>query len=184
MRSSKDIGSRIAFAGVGAAISIVFIVLGYFLSYVSLSCTVLTSIGILLPLSKGYYKEAVLAAVVAGAVGFFIVNIKIVPYLMASGPYVVLTIVLQLKFSDKTWKILLSYILKLGYSALVFWICYSLISVIVVDINKLSFLQTFSPVALYLTLNVVFSLTFLFYDFLLLKGYEFIKERIKKIGRR
>ena len=103
---------------------------------------------------------------------------------MASGPYVVLTICLQLKFSDKTWKILLSYILKLGYSCLVFWICYSLISVIVVDVNKLTFLQTFSPVALYLTFNAVFCLAFLLYDFLLIKGYEFAKERIKKIGRR
>ncbi len=184
MRKSKDIGSRIAFAGVGAAISIVFIVLGYFFSYVSLSCTVLTSVGILLPLSKGYYKEAVLAAVVAGVVGFFIVNIKIIPYAMASGAYVVLTIFLQLKFSDKTWKILLTYILKLGYSSLVFWICYSLISVIVVDVKKITFLQTFSPVALYLIFNVVFCLAFLLYDFLLLKGYEFVKERIKNIGRR
>ena len=182
-KSPKDIGSRIAFAGVGAAVSIVFIVLGYFVGYLSLSCTVLTSVGILLPLSKEYYKEAVLAAIVAGVVGFFIVNIKIIPYAMASGPYVVLTVFLQQKFSDKTWKIALSYLLKLGYSALVFWICYSLISVIAVDVNKLSFLQTFSPAALYAVINIVFSLAFLFYDFLLNKGYEFAKERVKKIGR-
>lgn len=182
-KGPRDIGSRIAFAGVGAAVSIVFIVLGYFVGYLSLSCTVLTSVGILLPLSKEYYKEAVLAAIVAGVVGFFIVNVKIVPYAMASGLYVVLTVFLQRKFSDKTWKIVLTYLLKLGYSALVFWICYSLISVIAVDVEKLTFLQTLDKTALYLVINLVFSLAFLLYDYLLIKGYEFAKERVKKIGR-
>lgn len=184
MKRSKDIGSRLAFAGVGAAISIVFIVLGYFVSYISLSCTVLTSVGILLPLSKGYFRESVLAAIVVGVIGFFIVNIKIVPYAMASGLYVVLTVFLLLKFSDKVWKIVLSYLLKLGYSALVFWVCYSLISVIAVDVTKIIFLQGIDGAVLYLLLNLIFSLSFLLYDFLLQKGYEYAKERVKKIGRK
>ncbi len=183
MKRPKDIGSRLAFAGVGAAISIVFIVLGYFIGFISLSCTVLTSIGILLPLSKGYFRESVLAAIVAGVVGFFIVNIKIVPYAMASGLYVVLTIFLLLKFSDKTWKILLTYALKIGYSALVFWICYSLISVISVDVTKLTFLQGLDGTVLYLVINLIFTLSFLLYDFLLQKGYEYAKERVKRIGK-
>ena len=183
MRAKKDIGSRLAFAGVGAAISVVFILLGYYVGYISLSCTVLTSVGILLPLSKSYFREAVLAALVAGIIGFFIVNIKIVPYLMASGPYVVLTVFALEKFSDKTWKVLLSYLFKLGYSALVFWICYTLIGAIVVDVNKITFLSVLDQNTLYIVLNLVFSLAFLFYDFLLQKGYEFAKEKIKKIKR-
>ena len=184
MKKPKDVGSRLAFAGVGAALSIVFLVLGRFVGYISLSCTVLTSVGILLPLSKEYYREAVLAALVVGAVGFFIVNIKIVPYALASGPYVVLTVLLLRKFSDKTWKVLLTYLLKLAYSALVFWICYSLIGVIVVDVSKVTFLKPLSAPALYAVLNILFSLAFLLYDFLLQKGYEFAKEKAKGLGRR
>ena len=180
----KDIGSRLAFAGVGTAVCVVFILLGYYVRYVSLSCTVLTSIGILLPLSKGYFRESILTAIVAGIIGFFIANVKIVPYAMGSGLYVVFTVFLQLKFSDKTWKILLGYLFKLGYSALVFWILYGLISVISVDVTKITFLSVLDATTLYIALNIVFSLAFLFYDFLLIKGYEFVKERIKKIGHR
>ena len=184
MKRPKDIGSRMAFAGVGAALTLVFIILGYFVGYLSLTCTVLTSVGIMLPLSKGYFREGLIAAVVAGVIGFFIVNVKIVPYALASGVYVVLTVFMQLKFSDKTWKILLLYLIKLAYSALVFWICYSLVSAIVINVEKIGFLSGLSAPALYAVLNIFFSIAFLFYDFLLQKGYLFAKENIRKIGKK
>ena len=180
----KDIGSRLAFAGVGTAVSVIFILLGYYVRYVTLSCVVLTSIGILLPLSRGYFREAVLTAVVAGMIGFFIANIKIVPYVAVSGLYVVFTVFLQQKFSDKTWKILIGYLIKLGYSSLVFWILYKLLSLLVVDVTKIAFLSVLDATTLYAVFNIVFSLAFLAYDYLLVKGYDFAKEKIKKIGHR
>ena len=92
--NTKDIGIRMALAGIGTALGVVFIALSYYLSVMTLTFTVLTAVGVMCPLSKDYYREGVLCAVVTGLIGFFIANIKIVPYAMVSGLYVVLTVFL------------------------------------------------------------------------------------------
>ncbi len=183
MKKIQDIGSRLAFAGIGAAVSVVFILIGYFVRYVSLSCTVLSSIGIMIPLTQKYYREAVIAAVVAGVIGFFVVNVQIVPYAMASGLYIVLTVACKEKWSDAVWKLALSYFLKLAYSVLVFWICYSVVGAITVDTEKITFLKNLDEKTLYAVGNVLFSLAFLVYDGLVLWGYRYACQKVKAIKK-
>lgn len=167
--SAKDVGIRIALAGLGTALSVAFIALSYYLSFMTLSFTVLTSVGIMCPLAKNYYREGILAAIAAGVIGFFIANVKIVPYAMASGLYVVLTVFLH----NKKINAVLLTVVKLAYSCLVFWIIYKVTGTLVVNFDKLTFLANFNAVGVYAILNVAFSLGFLLYDLLLVKGYEY-----------
>ena len=69
---SRDVGKRIALAGIGAAISLVFVVLAYFVRFLTLSFVVLSAVGVLLPLTQKYYREAFLVTV---AVTFGILRI-------------------------------------------------------------------------------------------------------------
>ena len=63
MAVKKDIGKRLALAGIGTAISLIFVVLAYFIKNLSLSFYVMSAGGVMLPLTKGYFREGFLTAV-------------------------------------------------------------------------------------------------------------------------
>lgn len=182
MSVKKDVGSRMAFGGIGAAVSLIFIVLGYFLKYVSLSCYVLSAVGIMLPLTKNYYREALLASVAVSVIGFFIVRLSIIPFVMASGFYVVLSIFLYKKRFNR-W---LGYGIKFLYSGLIFFICYKAVSLITVDFSKLPIFGDLDAngAVVYLILNLIFSFAFLLYDLLLEKGFDYLSKLTEKIGKK
>ena len=175
--NTKDVGIRLALAGIGAALSVTFIVLSYYVNFMSLSFTVLSAVGILVPLSKDYYREGLLTSIVAGLIGFFIANIKIVPYAMASGLYVVLTVFLY----NKKINVVLTSVLKAGYACLVFWILYKVTGLFVVNVEKITFLNNFNEIGLYAILNAVFVVAFLLYDLLLVEGYKYSKKLAEKV---
>lgn len=172
-----DIGRRVALAGIGAAISLVFVTLSYFVRNLTLSFVVLSSVGVMLPLTQKYYREALLASVVVTIGGFFIVNLSIIPFAAASGFYVVFSIF----YYEKKWNRIIGYAIKFGYSCLLFFILYWVTSLIAVDFSKVSFLDELPAAALYILLNGVFSICFLLYDFLLEKGYVYLGRLVKKI---
>ena len=175
--STKDIGIRLALAGVGTALSLVCVTLSYYLSFMSLSFTVLSCIGVMCPLSKGYYREGIITSVAVCIIGFFIVNIKIIPFAMASGLYVVLTIFLH----QKKVNVIITFIAKLAYSCLVFFIIYKVTNILVVDVTKITFLSKFNETGLYIMFNLIFSLCFLLYDLLLIKGHQYATVLADKI---
>lgn len=168
----KDIGRRIALSGIGVAWCVVFISLGYFLSFMTLSFAVLASIGVMLPMTKGYFREGALTAVCSGVIGFFIVNVHIAPYLLMSGPYVFLTIFL----AEKSFNAVVATILKALYSGLVFFVEYRLLGFIGIDLTKIRFLAKLDPTGLYAILNIAFMIGFLLYDTLLIQGFAQAKK--------
>ena len=173
----RDYAARIALAGIGTAISLVMVVLAYYVKVVSISFYVLSAAGVMLPLTQKYYREAILTAIAVSVAGFFIVNLNIVPFVMASGFYVVFTVFWQ----EKNLNILLGYGIKFLYSCLIFFICYWVIKVFAIDVTKINFLQSLNAAGLYILLNGVFSAAFLLYDFLLLKGYIYLRKLVSKI---
>lgn len=175
--NAKDIGIRLALAGVGTALSVAFIALSYYLSFMSMGFTVLTTVGIMCPLAKDYYREGILASIAAGVIGFFIANAKIVPYAMASGLYVVLTVFLY----NKKVNVILLTVLKAAYSCLIFWIIYKVTNIFVINFEKLTFLTKFNEIGLYAILNVAFSIAFLAYDALVIYGYKYAKRLADKV---
>lgn len=165
-----------ALAGLGAAISLVFVTLAYFIKNLSLSFYVLSSVGVMFPLTKNYYREAFLGAVVVSIIGFFIANLAIIPFVTASGFYVVFSIFCH----NKKWNKYILIVIKIAYSALLFYIFYKLISIISVDLSKLRFVSKMSGWLIYMLFNLVFSIAFVFYDFLLIKGYTYLKSLLNK----
>lgn len=177
MAVKKDIGKRLAFAGIGTAISLIFVVLAYFIKNLSLSFYVLSAGGVMLPLTKGYFREGFLTSVAVSVAGFFIVNVSIVPFVMASGFYVVASIFLY----EKKFNRWIGYLIKLAYSAAVFFVCYKVLTLIMIDLTVFPTIGNLSPAALYAVLNVIFSLAFILYDFLMEKAYEYLKKLLEKI---
>ena len=173
----KDIGLRLALAGIGTALSLVCVTLSYYLSFMSLSFMVLSCVGVMCPLCKKFYREGILCSIAVSVIGFFIVNVHIVPFIMASGFYVVLTVFLH----EKKVNTLILFFVKLVYSCLVFFVIYWAIDVLVVDVTKITFLASFNEIGLYAILNVAFSLCFLVYDVLLIQGYKYACNLADKI---
>ena len=50
-----------------------------------------------------------------------------------------------------------------------------------IDLTDFPAIGNLSPAALYAVLNVIFSLAFILYDFLLEKGYEYLKKLLEKL---
>ncbi|HHU43216.1 MAG: hypothetical protein QM214_01815 [Bacillota bacterium] len=165
----------IALAGIGSAISLVFVVLSHYLNALNITFNALAAAGTLVPLAKKHYKEALLGCVAVSLIGFFIVNISVIPFVLVGGFYTVFTVF----WSDKNYSYLKSLPIKFSYSVLVFFILYKLISLISVDPSKIALLKNINAVALYLILNIVFSALFLVYDRALVYFFNYLKKRIK-----
>lgn len=172
----KDKSKRIALAGIGSAISLIFVVLSYYIEVVSMSMNVLATSGIMLILSKNYYREAILSVIVVSALGFLITNIGVVPFLLVGGSYTVFTI-----FWDyKKYNYYKSLPIKIAYAIFVLFILYKITTLIAFDYDKISFLQNINATLLYVLLNIAFVLIFIVYDKLLLICYKYLKERVFK----
>ncbi|MDD4316116.1 MAG: hypothetical protein PHC84_03020 [Clostridia bacterium] len=170
----KDRSQRIALAGIGAAISLLFVVLGYYIDVLSLSLNVLAAGGMMLPLSRKYYREAALAYIAVSGLSFLIVNIGAVPFILVSGIYTIFTIF----WENKGNKYLVGLPIKIVYSTLVFFILFKVTAYIAVDLNRLVFFKDISGGLLYVILNAAFTLLFLAYDRLLIYCYKYFSEKI------
>lgn len=177
MRKIKDVGRRTALAGIGAALSVIFVTLAYFVKNLSLSFYILSAVGIMLPLAYGYYREGILASIVVGVAGFFIANLGVIPFVAVSGFYVVFTVFWHNKGLNR-W---LGYFIKTAYSCLVFFVLYKLTSIISIDFSALPTLANLSYGVLYAILNVIFAVCFILYDILLEQGYIYLSKTLKKM---
>lgn len=171
----KNIGNRFALAGLGAALAVLFIVLAYYVRNLSLSFTVLASVGVMLPLTKNYYREAILTAIASCVIGFFIANISILSYVLASSFYVIFSIL----WSNKRFNKIIGYCIKTAYSILVFFILYKAVNLITIDFSMLPKLGNLPQFALYLILNIVFTIAFLVYDIVLVQAYIYLKKIVR-----
>ncbi len=177
MKRPQDIGKRMALAGIGAAISLIFVTLAYFVKNLSLTFYVLSSVGVMMPLCYGYYREGLLTSVVVSVAGFFIANLSIIPFVMASGFYVVFAIF----WCNKKFNRWVGYLIKFLYSALVFFILYHVLQLISIDFSALPKIEALPYGGLYAILNVLFSLCFIVYDILLEQGYIYLQKLLGKV---
>ena len=170
----KDKSKRIALAGIGSAISLLFVVAGYYLDMISLTMNVFATAGLMLTLYKGYYREAVLSFIVVSGLVFLIVNIGAVPFIMVGGSYTIFT----LFWENKGYNYYKSLPIKIAYSALVFFILYQVINYIAIDFERFSILKNLNKGLLYFLMNLAFSILFVVYDSLLLLCYRYLKNKV------
>lgn len=172
----KGIGYRYALAGLGTALSILFITLAFYIKNLSLSFNILASVGIMLPLTKNYYKEGILSSVASSVIGFFIVNIHIISFIVACSFYIVFTIF----YYNRNYNKYLGYSIKFVYSVLIFYILYKLTNLIAINFDKFPKIGSLAPIWIYLLLNLVFSIAFLVYDFIIIQVFLYLKKIVAK----
>lgn len=170
----KDRSRRIALAGIGAAVSLLFVVLGFYIYAITLSLNVLAAGGMMLPLSQKYYREAILAFIAVSGLGFLIVNIGAVPFILVGGSFTIFTVF----WENKGWNYLISLPIKLAYSILVFFILYKVTAYFAIDLDRFIVFENFSAPLIYVFLNVAFSLLFLVYDRAIVYVYKYLSEKV------
>jgi len=165
---------RIALAGIGAAFSLVMVILGYFIGNLTLTFNVLATGGMMLTLSKKYYRECVLSYAAVCLIGGLITNLSVLPFVLVGGAFTIFTVI----WFEKGKKYIISLPIKIAYSAFVFFILYKFTTLLAVDFTRLNFLDSITPAGLYVIFNLVFSATFILYDYCLLFCYKYLKERV------
>lgn len=173
----KNVGTRFALAGLGTALAVIFITLSYFVKNLSLSFTILASVGVMLPLAKNYYREGLLTCIASSIIGFFIANINILSFVLASSFYIVFTVFWNNKKLNKT----IGYCIKTAYSILVFFLLYKAVSLITIDFSLMPKLGNLHPAVLYLILNIVFTIAFIVYDIVIVQIYLYLKKLLAKV---
>ena len=175
----QDISKKIALAGVGASISLVFVTLSFFFRGFSITFNILAAVGLMLPLSQKYYREAILAFVAAGGIAAIYATIYVLPFVMVTGSYTIAAII----FYEKKVKKIITYPIIAIYASFVFFVFYRLLSFIFFP--SLGFINDINmPAAgLYALLNFVFIMLFVLFDFGVVYLYKNLTPVINKITK-
>ena len=133
---------KIAIAAVSAAIAVIAVVAQAYVSTMSIAISVIAALAISLPLTQKSIGGAIFSYVAAGLIGFLVVNIKALPFIMFYAPYAIIAYALDFVFypSEKIklpkWaKIVVITVVKLGFFAAAFYGCLALMKVVIADIN-------------------------------------------------
>ncbi len=169
----KKVSDSLALGAVGAAVSLVFVILAYYIPNMKVSLNALAAFGTMLPLLKKYYREAALSSIATIVIGIFLVNVGILPFALVGGLYTIATVFAE----NKGLKLYVTVPVKLIYAAFLFFVFYRLATLIVVDFTKLGALGTLPYAAVYTVMTVVFCLAFLVYDFVLILCYRYVRKR-------
>ncbi len=176
MRNNAFSSKKIAAAGIGAALSLLAVIGAYYVPNLSLSFNVLAGVGLLVPLSQKYYKEALLAYVAASGLGAIFVNIHILAFAMVTGLYTIAAVYAY----DKKIKFYFVIPAGIAYGCLCFFVLYSVTALLAVDFEKLD-IGNLSATAAYLVLNAVFIAALALFHLLMLWLNAYLNKAIKKI---
>lgn len=176
MKNNTFSSKKIATAGIGAALALLAVIGAYYVPNLSLSLNVLAGVGLLVPLSQKYYKEALLAYVAAAGLGAIFVNIHILAFVMVTGLYTVAAVYAN----DKKLKLHIVIPAGVAYGCLCFFVLYSATSLLAVNFEKLN-VGNLSPVAAYILLNVVFLVILAVFHLLILWINAYLDKIVKKI---
>lgn len=171
---------KIALAGVGAAISLLSVIASFYVRSASLAFNLLAVVGIALPLTQDYYREAVLAYISVCALGAIFANIHILSFVLIGGGYTIAAVAMD-KHSKKI-KPVFAYLIKAAYSCFVFFVFYYLTDILVIDFERLG-VSTENQGLLYFVLNIIFSCLFLAYDAFLLWSFKYYIPLVNKITK-
>ena len=121
---------KIALAGIGAAIALGAVIASFYVPNLSLTFNIVAAVGIMLPLTMKYYREAILAYVAVCALGAIFANIHILSFVLIGGAYTIAAIAMH-NNKDKL-KPVFAYLIKIAYSCFVFLVVYRLTNILFV----------------------------------------------------
>ncbi|MDR0854941.1 MAG: hypothetical protein LBN25_01075, partial [Christensenellaceae bacterium] len=127
----------IAFCGLGAALSLAFETLAFFVPVASLTFHILAASGVMLPLTQKYYKESLISYAAASGIGAIYMTVYILPFVLVTGLFTILALTAR----EKNVKRSFVYIGTVIYASLTFFFLFFLTKNIVIDTSKIAFLD-------------------------------------------
>lgn len=174
--NNKINSKKIALAGIATAGAIIAILIGYYVPNISLSMNVIAGIALILPLTQGWIKEAILSFIAASLLGAIFVNLHIFVFVIGTGSFTLFAIIAH----RKQLKLFIKIIIDAIWASVALALLYQLLSLITVDFSEYDFI-TLSPTALYISLNAIFIAGFILYDYLLVWIYKYLSPIIAKL---
>ena len=112
---------NIAVCAMFGALQLIFVVCAKYVEILTLSFYVLSACAMMFPLTKKMYKESILTFIAVGILSFFIGLVpECIIYAMISGGYTLLAVLL----GEKKVNIILSYVIKIAWTVLSFFVLY------------------------------------------------------------
>ncbi len=159
----------IALSGISTALATMFVMLAVFVEPMTISFYVMSAICMMLPLSKGSYKGAILSCAATIILTVSIATIKALPFAIFFGPYTILSIFLAKKLK---WYYGLP--IKLAWFNLVLYILYLVTGLLVIDFEALGVKLEYWAIAL------IGSAVFVVYDYLMQYVFKVLTYIVEK----
>ncbi len=173
----KSNAESIALSAIGAGISLLFILLAFYVKYLSISFNVLATLGLMLPMSKKYYKEALAGYIAVCALGFLFVNINILAFVFLGGLFPLIVIF----FSQKAISRKKRYIVYAIFAIFSFFIYFIVFKTMFFEL--LSTFKLEKKLWLYPIANAIYFGVLLLYEMILLMVFQEVEKLLKRIRR-
>lgn len=167
----RDVSAKnVAFAGVFSALQIAFVLLGFYLHFLTLTFNFLAGLTLLVILALTGKRFAVISYIAVGLTALAFTVAGCILYVVFFGLFTIVSTVLR-EYKAK-WYVFVPVIIVI--SNLVFFLCYHVFAFIVIDFNKLGFEIP------YIVLSVLFTLICFAYYYAIYEAYKLLKERFGK----
>ena len=160
----------VAFTGVFSALQIAFVLLGFYLHFLTLTFNFLAGLTLLLILALIGKRYAIISYVAVGLIALAFTVAGCIPYVVFFGLFTIVSTILR-EYEAK-WYVFVPVIIII--SSLVFFLCYHVFTFIAIDFNKLGFEIP------YFVLSIVFTLICFVYYFAIYEAYKLLNERFGK----
>lgn len=174
LQIKKDLSHEIALSGMGTALTVICIVLSYYIPVMTLTLYALSGITLMLPLIKNKLRSGLLCYVASGILGLLFTNyFAILPFalLFGSGS---LVMYVCLKYLPKKW--FLSIPIKIVFANLGLFGIYKLMGL--ESITGIFEWVGISPK--YIWIALIFTPLYIAYDYLLQRVFRYLRARFNK----
>ncbi len=161
---------NVAFAGVFSALQIIFILLGFYLRFLTLTFNFSAGLALLVILALTGKRFAIMSYVAVGLIALAFTVAGCIPYVVFFGFFTIVSTILR-EYNAK-WYIFVPVIVII--SSIVFFLCYHVFTFIAIDFTKLGFEIP------YFVLSVIFTLVCFVYYYAIFKAYRLLQERFGK----
>lgn len=168
MRKGKSKG--IAIAGVLAALQITFVLLGFYLQFITLTFNFLAAIALMVTAAVAGKRTAALSYVAVALLAFAFTGYGCIPYVVFFGFFTLVSLVMR--DCKCKWYIIVPTIIVI--STAVFYLCYIVFSFIAIDFTRLGITIP------YYILTAFFTIACFAYYYALFAAFRVVRERLGK----
>lgn len=174
LQIKKDFSYDVALAGIGTALTVICIVLSYYVPVMTLTVYALSGITLMLPLLRDKLRSGLLTYFASGALGLLFTNyIAVLPFALLFGSGT-LMMYICLKYLPKKWYI--SIPLKVVLANLGLFCVYKVMGLEQV----IGILEWVGISPRYIWIALIFTPLYLAYDYLMQRVFRYLRARFNK----